>query len=110
MANRWDEMAVVIDAADFEMFGEAATYTQTDGTIVSCTVIVKGADATADPFGTKLRREAVTVELRATEVAEPKPGEEIRISAWGQGYRIEGQPILADAERRIWVVDLKRAA
>lgn len=108
MASRWDEMAAVIDAADFEMFGEAATYTQADGMIVSCTVIVKGADTVADPFGTKLRRETLTVELRATEVAEPKPGEEIRISAWGQSYRIEGQPMLADAERRIWVLDMKK--
>lgn len=109
MASRWDEMVAVIDAADFEMFGEAATYTQADGTIVSCTVIVKGAHITAEPFGTKLRRESVTVELRATEVAEPKPGEEIRIPAWGQDYRIDGQPMLADAERRIWILDLKKA-
>jgi len=48
--------------------------------------------------------ETTRIDLRAAEVANPRPGDRIEID--GEAFLIQGEPV-RDRERLVWTVDLR---
>ncbi|WP_420394658.1 head-tail joining protein [Acuticoccus sp.] len=50
--------------------------------------------------------ETIRLDVRVSEVAEPRPGDAFEID--GEAFVIQGEPI-RDRERLVWTVELRRA-
>lgn len=101
-----------VDAA-FARFGVPADFTPDGGAAVAVTVLRKAADGVADPFATKMRREATVLHLRVADVAAPAPGDRVDLvhpmtRAIEASFLVEGQPLLEDPARLVWTLDLKK--
>jgi len=94
-----EDLAVFFDTGDF---GEGATYRPASGPDVLVTVIVDQPTREVQLFGGATRAPAVSVQLRVSEVAQPRKGDSIVIG--GTTYAVR------DAERdplaAIWRVTL----
>lgn len=69
-------------------------------------VVARRADAVTDFGDARLWSETTRVDLRAAEVANPRPGDRIEID--GDGFLIQGEPV-RDRERLVWTLDLRPA-
>ena len=68
--------------------------------------IVAGRPDTIVGFGeTRIHTETATFELRASEVAEPHPGDLVTIG--GESFLLQGEPIRHDPDRLVWSVDVR---
>ena len=57
-------------------------------------------------FGeTPIHAETATFELRASEVANPRPGD--RLTVGGATFVIQGEPERRDPDRLVWTSDVK---
>jgi len=54
----------------------------------------------------KVWSETTRLDLRAAEVANPRPGDRIEID--GEAFLIQGEPV-RDREQLVWTVDLRPA-
>lgn len=86
--------------------GRDAVYVAGGGTPVPVRVVARRADAITDFGDARLWSETTRVDLRVTEVAEPRPGDRIEIG--GDTFLIQGEPV-RDRERLVWTVDLRPA-
>ena len=58
-------------------------------------------------FGeTRIHAETATFELRASEVASPRPGDQLTIGA--ETFDIQGEPERRDPDRLVWRLDVRR--
>jgi hypothetical protein len=89
--------------ATFAAFGIDAVYTPAGGEPVSVRVI-SGRRETIVGFGeTRIHAETATFELRASEVANPRPDDQLIVD--GETYVIQGEPERRDPDRLAWTVD-----
>ena len=84
--------------------GRDAAYIADGGAPVLVRLIARRADDVTDFGGARLWSETTRVDLRVTEVANPRPGDRIEFD--GDAFLIQGEPV-RDRERLVWTVDLR---
>ncbi len=84
--------------------GRAAVYIADGGVPVLVRVVARRADAITDFGDAQLWSETTRIDLRVTEVPNPRPGDRIEID--GDAFLIQGEPV-RDRERLVWTVDLR---
>ena len=93
--------------ATFAAFGIDALYTPAGGEPVSVRVIAKRPD-TIVAFGeTRIHAEAATFEVRASEVANPRPHDQLTLGS--EVFAIQGEPEGRDPDRLVWTLDIRCA-
>jgi hypothetical protein len=96
--------AGAVDAA-FAALGIDATYTPAGGDPVAVRVIPKRPDTIVGFGETRIHAETATFELRASEVADPRPGDQLTIG--GETFVVQGEPERGDSDRLVWSLDAK---
>jgi hypothetical protein len=86
--------------ATFAAFAIDADYTPAGGEPVPVRVITRRVG-----FGeTRIHAETATFELRASEVANPRPDDQLIVD--GQTFVIQGEPERRDPDRLVWSLDV----
>jgi hypothetical protein len=58
-------------------------------------------------FGeTRIPAETARFEVRASEVANPRPGDQLTVG--GEAFVIQGEPERRDPDRLVWTLDARR--
>jgi hypothetical protein len=83
-----------------------AVYIADGGTPVLVRVVTRRADEITGFGEARLWSETARIDLRVTEVPNPRPGDGIEID--GETFLIQGEPV-RDRERLVWTVDLRPA-
>jgi hypothetical protein len=102
-------MTVLGGAMDgaFAAFGIDALYTPAGGEPVLVRVIVRRPD-TILAFGeTRIRHDTASFEVRASEVADPRPDDHLTVG--GNIFIVQGEPERRDPDRLVWTVDVRPA-
>ena len=84
--------------------GVEAIYTSDGGAPVVVRAVVRRPDEVTNFGDARLWSETTRVDLRVTEVPNPRPGDQIEIG--GEAFLIQGEPV-RDRERLVWTVDLR---
>jgi len=102
-------MTVFAGAVDatFAAFGIDALYTPAGGEPVSVRIIARRPDTIVGFGDTRIHAETATFEVRASEVANPQPDDQLIVD--GQTFLIQGDPERRDPERRVWSLDVRPA-
>lgn len=99
--------AAVVDALFTDPnIGREAVYTSDGGAPVLVRVVARQADAITDFGDARLWSETTRIDLRLTDVANPRPGDRLEFD--GDAFLIQGEPV-RDRERLVWTVDLRPA-
>jgi hypothetical protein len=100
-------MAAFAGAVDatFAAFGIEGLYTPAGGEPVSVRVIARRPDTIIGFGETRIHVETATFELRASEVANPRPGDQLTIGA--ETFVIQGEPERRDPDRLVWTLDVR---
>ena len=100
-------MTVFAGAVDatFAAFGIEALYTPAGGEPIPVRVIARRPDAIVGFGETSIHVETATFELRASEVASPRPGDQLTVG--GETFVIQGEPERRDPERLLWILDVR---
>jgi hypothetical protein len=93
--------------ATFAAFGIDATYTPAGGDPVPVRVIAKRPDTIVGFGETRIHTETASFELRASEVASPRPGDQLVLD--GEAFVVQGEPERRDPDRIVWTVDVRPA-
>jgi hypothetical protein len=93
--------------ATFAAFGIDATYTPAGGELVSVRVIARRPDTIVGFGDTRIHAETATFELRVSEVANPRPGDQFTIGS--DTSVIQGEPERRDPERLVWSLGVRPA-
>ena len=86
--------------------GRAAVYIADGGAPVLVRAVARRADAVTEFGDARLWSETTRIDLRVSEVANPRPGDRIEID--GEAFLVQGEP-LRDRERLVWTVELRPA-
>jgi hypothetical protein len=81
-----------------------AVYEPADGELVTVRVIARRADAVTEFGGAQLWSETTRLDLRVSEVAEPRPGDRIVVDS--EAFVVQGEPV-RDRERLVWTIDVR---
>jgi hypothetical protein len=102
-------MTVFQDAVDaaFAAFGIDATFTPAGGGPVGVRVIARRPDTIVGFGETRIHAETATFEVRASEVANPRPGDQLTVAT--ETFAVQGEPERRDPERLVWTLDARRA-
>jgi hypothetical protein len=93
--------------ATFATFGVDAIYTPSGGEPVPVRVIAR-RPGTIVGFGeTRIYAETATFEVRASEVADPRPDAQLTVS--GNIFIVQGEPERRDPDRLVWTLDVRPA-
>jgi hypothetical protein len=96
-----------VDAA-FAAFGIDAVYTPAGGgEPASVRIIAKRPDTIVGFGETRIHAETATFELRVSEVANPRPGDQLTVG--GDTFVIQGEPERRDPDRLVWTLDFRSA-
>jgi hypothetical protein len=100
-------MTVFAGAVDatFAAFGIDAVYTPAGGEPVSVRLTARRPDTIVGFGDTRIHAETATFELRASEVASPRPGDQLIVD--GQTFVVQGEPERRDPDRLVWSVDVR---
>ena len=93
--------------ATFAAFGIDATYTPAGGDPVPVRVIAKRPDTIVGFGETRIHAETATFELRASEVANPRPDDQLIVD--GQTFLVQGEPERRDPDQLVWTLDVRPA-
>jgi hypothetical protein len=93
-----------VDAA-FAAFGIDALYTPPGGEPVPVRVIARRPDTIVGFGDTRIHAETATFEVRASEVASPRQGDQLTID--GESFVVQGEPERRDLDRLVWTVDVR---
>jgi hypothetical protein len=93
--------------ATFAAFGIEAGYTPAGGEPVPVRVIARRPDAIVGFGETRIHAETAMFEVRASEVANPRPDDQLTIG--GDTFVIQGEPERRDPERLVWTLDAQPA-
>ena len=96
----------MIDAC-FEHLGVEATYTPDGGEPMSVRVIAWRPDEIVGFGDSRIHAETAMFEVRASEVATPRPGDTLTIG--GVAYVVQGAPERRDPDRLVWTLDTRPA-
>jgi hypothetical protein len=88
--------------ATFAAFGIDAVYTPPGGEPVSVRVIARRPDTIIGFGETRIHAETATFEVRASEVANPHPDDQLTVG--GDIFVIQGEPERRDADRLVWTL------
>jgi hypothetical protein len=91
----------------FTEFGVDALYTPQGGTSVNIQVIATRPDEVIGFGDTRVHTETALFEVRASEVAQPRPGDLLTIN--GADYVVQGEPERRDPHRLVWTLDTRLA-
>jgi hypothetical protein len=91
--------------ATFAAFGTDAVYTPAAGEPVSVRVIAKRPDTIVGFGDPRIHAETATFELRASEVASPRAGDQLAVS--GETFIIQGEPERRDPDQLVWSLDMR---
>ena len=83
-----------------------ASYTAEGGSPVPVRVVTRRPDEITGFGEARLWSETTRVDVRVTEVPNPRPGDRIEID--GGAFVIQGEPV-RDRERLVWTLDLRPA-
>lgn len=81
-----------------------AVYIADGGAAVMVRAIARRADAVSEFGEARLWSETTSIDLRAAEVPNPRPGDRIEMD--GEAFLIQGEPV-RDRERLVWTVNLR---
>ena len=93
--------------ATFAAFGIDAVYTPAGGEPVPVRVIARRPDTIVGFGETRIHAETATFELRASEVANPRPGDQLTVG--GETFVVQGEPERRDPDRLVWTLDVRPA-
>jgi hypothetical protein len=93
-----------VDVA-FAAFGTDAVYTPQGGAPVPVRVIARRPDAIVGFGETRIHAETATFEVRAREVAAPRPGDHLTIN--GETFLVQGEPERRDPDQLVWSLDTR---
>jgi hypothetical protein len=93
--------------ATFAAFGIDAVYTPAGGDPVGVRVIARRPDTVVGFGETRIHAETATFELRASEVATPRPGDQLTIGT--ETFIVQGEPERRDPERLVWTLEVRSA-
>ena len=93
--------------ATFAAFGIDAVYTPAGGEPVPVRVIARRPDTIVGFGDTRIHAETATFEVRASEVANPRPGDQLTVG--GETFVIQGEPERRDPDRLVWTLDVRRS-
>jgi hypothetical protein len=96
----------VVDAT-FAAFGIDAVYTPAGGDPVPVRVIARRPDTIVGFGETCIHAETTTFELRASEVAKPRPDDQLTIG--GETFVAQGEPERRDPDRLVWHLEVRPA-
>jgi hypothetical protein len=82
-------------------------YTPAGGEPVSVRVIARRPDTIVGFGETRIHTETATFELRASEVADPRPDDQLSVG--GETFVIQGEPEWRDPDRLVWTLDARPA-
>ena len=91
--------------ATFAAFGIDAVYTPAGGEPVSVRVIARCPDTVVGFGDTRIHADTATFELRASEVANPRPEDQLTVG--GEIFVVQGEPERRDPDRLVWTVDTR---
>ena len=91
--------------ATFAAFGIDASYVPAGGEPVSARVIAMRPDTIVGFGETRIHAETATFEVRASEVASPRSGDQLTVG--GETFVIQGEPERRDPDRLVWTLDVK---
>lgn len=102
-------MTVFLGAVDatFAVFGIDAVYTPAVGDPVAVRVIARRPDTIVGFGETRIHAETATFELRASEVANPRPGDQLTVG--GDTFVVQGEPERRDPDGLVWTLDVRPA-
>jgi hypothetical protein len=91
--------------ATFAAFGIDAVYAPAGGESVAVRVIARRLDTIVGFGETRIHAETATFEVRASEVANPRPGDQIALD--GEAFVVQGEPERRDPDRLVWTLDTR---
>jgi hypothetical protein len=91
--------------ATFAAFGIDATYTPAGGEPVAVRVIARRPDTIFGFGDTRIHAETVIFEVRASEVANPRPDDKLTVGA--EAFVVQGEPERRDPELLVWALDVR---
>jgi hypothetical protein len=92
--------------ATLKAFGDAV-YMPVRGRPISGQVAAKRPDTVVGFGETRIHAETATFEVRATEVANPRPHDQLMVG--GESFVIKGEPERRDHDRLVWSLDTRPA-
>jgi hypothetical protein len=93
--------------ATFTAFGIDAVYTPAGGDPLPVRVIARRPDAIVGFGETRIHAETATFEVRASEVANPRPNDQLIVD--GDAFIVQGEPERRDPDRLVWTLDARRS-
>jgi hypothetical protein len=93
--------------ATFAAFGIGALYMPANGDPLGVRVLAKRPDAIVGFGETRIHAQIATFELRASEVANPRPGDQLALG--GESFVVQGEPERRDPDRLVWTLDVRPA-
>jgi hypothetical protein len=93
--------------ATFAAFGTDAVYTPAGGDSTGVRVIARRPDTIVGFGETRIHAETATFELRASEVANPQPDDQLTVA--GDTFVVQGEPERRDPDRLVWTLDVRPA-
>jgi hypothetical protein len=91
--------------ATFAAFGIDATHAPAGGSPVPVRVIARRPDTIMGFGETRIHAETATFEVRASEVANPRPDDQLTID--GETFVVQGEPERRDPDRLVWTLDAR---
>ena len=103
-AHLMTEFQGAVDAT-FAAFGIDAVYTPAGGAPVSVRVIAKRPDTIVGFGETRVHAETATVELQASDIASPRPDDQLTVG--GETFVVQGEPERRDPDWLVWSLDVR---
>jgi hypothetical protein len=91
--------------ATFAAFGIDALYTPAGGEPVPVRAIARSPDTIVGFGETRIHAETATFEVRASEVANPRPDDQLIVD--GQTFVVQREPERRDPSRLVWTLDVR---
>jgi hypothetical protein len=91
--------------ATFAAFGIDAVYTPAGDAPVPVRVIARRPDTIVGFGDTRIHAETAIFEVRASQVANPRPDDQVIVD--GQTFVLQGEPVRRDPDRLVWTLDTR---